>query len=138
MPHYFLDTDTLTLFQRKHQRVTAAVRAHQADTAVTIISVHEQFTGWQAAVLRATRPDDLARVYQNWTEATEALVGFAIVSFDEPAILRYQALARLRPNIGRMDLRIAAIALEHGATVVTRNRRDFGRIPGLAVADWSV
>jgi tRNA(fMet)-specific endonuclease VapC len=44
----------------------------------------------------------------------------------------------MKLNVGRMDLRIGAIALEHGATVVTRNLRDFRRIPNLTAEDWSV
>jgi tRNA(fMet)-specific endonuclease VapC len=53
-------------------------------------------------------------------------------------VRRYNGLVSMRLNVGKMDLRIAAIALEHGAVVVTRNTRDFQRIPGVTVEDWTV
>lgn len=53
-------------------------------------------------------------------------------------LVRYSALKKQKLNVGGNDLKIAAIALEVGATVATRNRRDFARIPGIVTEDWSV
>ena len=39
-------------------------------------------------------------------------------------------------GIGPMDTLIAAQALRLGAVVVTRNAREFGRVPGLKVENW--
>ena len=58
-------------------------------------------------------------------------------TFSEAAIRRYNALLAMMLNIGKMDLRIAAIALEENAVVITRNLRDFGRVPGLACENWA-
>ncbi|WP_243713858.1 hypothetical protein [Nostoc sp. 106C] len=44
----------------------------------------------------------------------------------------------LRKNRLQKDMRIAAIALSLNATVVTRNQRDFGLVPRLAIADWTL
>jgi tRNA(fMet)-specific endonuclease VapC len=39
--------------------------------------------------------------------------------------------------ISERDLVIAATALAHGHTVATGNVRDFGRVAGLVVEDWT-
>ena len=36
------------------------------------------------------------------------------------------------------DLKIAAIALTNHVALVTRNQRDFAKIPGLVLQDWSI
>jgi predicted nucleic acid-binding protein len=35
-----------------------------------------------------------------------------------------------------MDLKIASIALASGATLLTRNTKDFAGVPGLRIDDW--
>jgi predicted nucleic acid-binding protein len=47
------------------------------------------------------------------------------------ASLEKRGLPRSEP-----DLRIAAVALQHGLTIVTGNVRHFSGIPGLAVENW--
>lgn len=45
-------------------------------------------------------------------------------------------LERTGEPIGPHDLQIAAIALQHGLTLVTHNFREFGRVPRLMLDDW--
>ena len=46
------------------------------------------------------------------------------------------ALERDGTPIGNHDLFIAAHARSRDMTLVTRNAREFGRVPGLRVEDW--
>src|SRR5262245_3837953 len=138
MSLYVLDTDILTLMRQAHPAVARNVQAHPLpDLAVTVITVEEQLTGWYTWLRRARQRDELARVYEHLADNVRAFGPFRILSFTEPAILRYEDLLKLKLNIGKMDLRIAAITLEHGGTLVTRNLRDFQRVPGLTVEDWT-
>jgi tRNA(fMet)-specific endonuclease VapC len=61
-----------------------------------------------------------------------------LLSYTEPAVLRFQQLKALKLGVGAMDLRIAAIVLENGAILATRNSRDFRRVPGSTIEDWTV
>ncbi len=83
-------------------------------------------------------PDGLAFVYQQLTDNVKHLAQFPLLTFTKPAILRTHQLLAMKLGVRKMDLRIAAIALEHNAIVVTRNLRDFQRVPNLLVEDWSV
>jgi tRNA(fMet)-specific endonuclease VapC len=140
MSRYILDTDILTLYQRSHPAVLQhAAGQSPTDVAITAITIQEQLDGWHSVLAKARTHPQIAADYDFLANfIAPSLVRFPLLSFPESAILRYEQLLTLRLNVGRMDLRIAAIALEHGAIVVTRNKRDFGRVPGLVTEDWSV
>lgn len=138
MSLYILDTDTLVLFQQGHEHVCRRVLSVPIDQlAVTVITVEEQVSGWYTLLRRVKTADDLARGYQRLADTVALLSRFRILSFTIPAIGRFEDLKRQKLNVKHMDLRIAAIALENAAILVTRNRRDFEAIPHLAIQDWS-
>ncbi len=128
----------LTLAQRGQREVAQRVLATDAaHLAITVISVEEQLTGWYTLLRKTTDRAKLARVYQRLAETVTYLGGWSILPFTETAIDRSAQLRSLKRNIGKMDLAIAAITLEHGGILVTRNTRDFQRVPGLIIEDWS-
>jgi tRNA(fMet)-specific endonuclease VapC len=90
--------------------------------------VHEAASG--------PKREDLARAYQRLADAVPFFARFRILSFTEAAMVRYDVLRQKIRNVAKNDLRIAAIALENDAIVVTRNLREVQRVPGLTVEDW--
>jgi tRNA(fMet)-specific endonuclease VapC len=106
--------------------------------AIAVVTVEEQLSGWYTQLRKAKRPQELAWAYGRLAANVRFLSRLQILDFEEKAIERYEALKRLRLKVRKMDLQIAATALENGATLVTRNIRDFRSIPGLAVEDWSL
>ena len=79
-----------------------------------------------------------AQAAQSLADAMFFLSRFPIYPVTEQALDRFDRLVNLKLNVGKMDLKIAAIALETGSTVVTNNVRDFNRVPGLLWENWSV
>lgn len=71
----------------------------------------------------------------------QTLSPFRSLPFDDAAAHRYaeirDTLETRGQVIGPNDLLIAAIALTHGLTLVTNNR-EFSRVPGLNIEDWTV
>ena len=139
MSLFVLDTDTLVLFQQGHEAVCRRVLSHpMEELAISVITVEEQLSGWYTLLRRAKSTEQLARAYQRLADAVEVLSRFRILSFTATAIDRFEQLKRQKLGVKHMDLRIAAITLEHIGTLVTRNSRDFQLVPRLGVDDWSV
>ncbi|HET6573787.1 MAG TPA: type II toxin-antitoxin system VapC family toxin [Fimbriiglobus sp.] len=138
MPVYLLDTDVLTLLAQGHAEVCRRVAAAQpGEVRTTAINVEEQLTGWYSFLRTTKRPDQIEWAYAELIRTTLFLASLPLVNYTVQAITRYDSLLRQKLNVRKNDLRIAAIALEVGAIVVTRNVRDFGRVPSLTIKDWS-
>ncbi len=60
-----------------------------------------------------------------------------ILDFDDASASLAETLNTSKLRLGTMDIRIAAIALINRATLISRNLRDFQRIPRLRVEDWA-
>jgi tRNA(fMet)-specific endonuclease VapC len=61
-----------------------------------------------------------------------------VLLFDARAAAHFDELKRRKIRIGTQDLKIAAIALANDAILLTRNTRDFARIPDLKFEDWTL
>jgi tRNA(fMet)-specific endonuclease VapC len=139
---WLLDTDHVSLILRKDLKVKAALVQRAPDTVVGIITLQEVFNGWIGSLNQpnSDRAQLIWRYHQLWS-ASEFFKTIPILEFDERAYDRYNQILDQHPSLRKkrlqQDIRIAAIALVNGATIVTRNRRDFGLVPGLAIEDWS-
>jgi tRNA(fMet)-specific endonuclease VapC len=135
---FLLDTDHVSLDQRGHPLVRTRVQAAgSAQVAVSIITVEGQMRGWLAAIRAATTPEARATAYQRLRMAVEYFASVAVVDYTVQVEALVSDLRKQGIRIGTQDLRIAAIAMVHGTTLVTRNARDFAQVPGLVIEDWS-
>jgi predicted nucleic acid-binding protein len=110
------------------ERLARIPRALQFTTS---INAAEIFYG----ACRTGRRDELIRAFEEFVLSRLTVLPFDLESarvFGRlKASLEKRGLPRSEP-----DLRIAAIALQHGLTIVTGNVRHFSDIPGLAVENW--
>jgi tRNA(fMet)-specific endonuclease VapC len=138
MSLFVLDSDTVSLLENGHVTVVARVASHPAaEISVAVIVVEEALSGWYSMIRKAKNPRQLALAYDELASTVAVLSGIQILRYTETAIARFHGLLKAKLHVRANDLRIAAIALEYNATVVTRNVRDFVVVPGLTVEDWS-
>src|SRR5436309_751367 len=120
---HILDTDHFTLYRYGQEAVTRRVEAIPSDRlAITIITIEEQLNGWYTQLRQARDAEKLTRAYEGLYQTTEAIRRIRVLPFSAEAVQRYLNLRRQLPRLGKLDLAIAAIVLEVGGILITRNR----------------
>ena len=136
-----LDTDVVTHLQypesEQAQRLAARLEASKQPTAVTVTTFEEQVRGRLAECSRAKTPEGYALASAALHRLLSEYQNRLILLFNDRAIAEFNRLKQLKLRIGTMDLRIASIVLANDATLITRNLRDFAKIPDLRVEDWT-
>jgi tRNA(fMet)-specific endonuclease VapC len=136
---YLLDTDYMSLIQRggpDGETIFQKLIITNRPLATTVVTYEEQMRGWLDLIARATKFDAQVRGYQLLHQHTLNYQKIIIAPFDAAAIATYQQLRKTYPRLGKMDLKIAAIAVTQQTTLLTRNHRDFGQIATLQSEDW--
>lgn len=129
MSWWILDTDHVSLLLNRHPQVSDRVAEVGADVAITIVTVQELFNGWIVRINAAREIEDVVRLYGKLSCTIALCQRLLILDFDVGAGDRYQKMLQATPLLAKKrmqkDMQIAAIALSLGATLVTRNHRDF-------------
>ena len=138
---YILDTDHMSILERGGTPALTLTLKMSAlpdsDIATTIISYEEQCKGWLARTARE-KDEALIRVYDQFGQHLQIYAGMNVLTYDKRAHTVFLTLRSQKVRTGTQDLKIASIVLANSATLLTRNTRDFARIPALRYEDWTV
>ncbi|CAA9426453.1 MAG: hypothetical protein AVDCRST_MAG64-3214 [uncultured Phycisphaerae bacterium] len=136
-----LDTDHMTVIRyaesARHASLTSRMAAAADETfATTIVSAEEQMRGWLVMINKAPDARRQVPAYERLLALFSFYAAWQVVPFDELAADRFERLRASRVRIGTQDLKIASTALSRGATLLSANRKDFEKVPGLRVENW--
>jgi tRNA(fMet)-specific endonuclease VapC len=131
MIRYLLDTNiVIYVIKRRPAHVGDVFNLRAGQMAVSAITLSELMHGVE-------KSSDPAR---NLAVVEDFQSRLFVLPYGPKASVHYgsirAALEREGRTIGVNDLHIAAHARSEGLTLVTNNRREFDRVPGLIVEDW--
>ena len=127
-----LDTNICIYLIREHPpSVLERFASHAVgDIGISVMTLAELECG----VSKSRRPAKNREALDQFISPLE------VVPFDRQATAAYgrlrTTLEKRDQSIGSMDLLIAAHALSLDVRLITRNVREFGRVPGLRIEDW--
>ena len=136
-----LDTDHISILQivasqRRTQLVARMALAVDETFGITIVSVEEQMRGWLATIAKERQIDRQVKPYYELGRLFEFFQSFVVQPFDRTAASRFSEFRSAKVRLATMDLKIASIAIANDSLLLTANKRDFEKVPGLRFESW--
>ncbi len=134
-----LDTNHLREFGKASaagQRLFDRLDLSGDEVATCIVCVEEQARGWLAEIKAAKDEASEIWSYSQYKEHVETSSRWLILDWDTDAARLFRRLRGQGVRIGTMDLRIACITMVHDALLLSRNKADFDKVPGLRFENW--
>lgn len=138
---YLLDTDHLSeivkesFLGKRLDRKLDELDEFERVTA-SIISYEEMLRGWLAEIHGTIKGKPQVPLYEKLFQVLDSFKEWTVLKWDDKTAEVYAGLVKQRLGVKTMDLKIAAIAIQNDATLLSRNLKDFMRVPGLVVEDW--
>jgi tRNA(fMet)-specific endonuclease VapC len=134
------DADVFTEIVSGNRRFVERAAAVPRDEQCVPVVVVEEIVRARLNMIRQAEMGrariSITRAYQLFGQSLNDLQHLRILLYSPGADFLFQQWRDQRVRVSAHDLRIAAICLDHSATLVSRNRRDFDRVPGLSVEYW--
>ncbi len=128
---YLLDTDILIYISKQAGNCLAHLeKLPDSSVAISSVNVFELEYG----IARSTSPAR-AQAFLLALQARFVVLPFDVVAATHAGRIRAQLRLSGDP-IGAYDLQHAGIALANDLIFVTRNTREFARVPGLRLENW--
>ena len=129
---FLLDTDTCIYALKQHPVVLSRLLAHSpADVGVSVVTEAELRTG----AAKSASKTKTTRLLESFLRPISVL---EFGSIDAAAYANVRAnLERAGTPIGPLDTLIAAHAVARKLTLVSNNEREFKRVAGLRIENWS-
>ena len=141
---FAIDSDTFRLLNDGQETVVRRVQEQQAAGAPVLLSAivaQEAVEGALAQITRRQRANsqiqDVEEAYDLLHRTLIAISGLPFLPYTAAAEALFRAFPASVKRVGTNDCRIAASAITSGLTIVTRNARDYERIPGAVFVDWA-
>jgi tRNA(fMet)-specific endonuclease VapC len=133
---FCLDTNVIIFaLNRRRPAIVARLSAELRAGTILIVPSIVRFE-LEYGIARSDRPKDSRAALETLMAAGFEQPAFDLADAREAADIRAYLEAQGAP-IGPFDYLIAAQARRRGAALVTLNRREFERVPGLIVTDWA-